>query len=152
MDFVLDDKYLLKSLVELIRGEGTRIVSSGLASGQDMKRAVDQTLDTAMKSVGKPDEIIHVLSDLHHDLTCVKLPGDFDHLRVEAVEEVIQDEPAVKEIKQSDESVVISVLETMAYELGKKGNHDAAYIIERAMRDIDEIQKQALDDKLETKK
>lgn len=140
MDFVLDDKYLLESLVALIRDEGNRIVASGLATAEEMNRAAEPILKSAVDNVGNGKAVLKVLSTFHHDLSCIKLPGDFEHIRVEA-EPIVEEEPVVEPEPEkpevSDESVVISVLETMAYELGKTGNHDAAYVIERAMRDIE---------------
>ena len=143
MDFVLNDKYLLESLVALIRDEGNRIVSTGIATSNDMNLAAAPILKAAIDHVGDKESVLKVLSEFHHDLSCIKLPEDFNHIRVEAVEEpeqeIIQEEPIVD--VASNESIVVSVLETMAYELGKNGNHDAAYIIERAMRDIGDIVK-----------
>lgn len=147
MDFALNDKHLVESLIALIRKEEDRIISTGIATSNEMNLAAAPVLEAVVDNVGNRSDILVTLADFQYDLSCIKLPEDFEHIRVKAEVDpdpiVVEPEPksdlAVDAV--SDESIILSVLETMAYELGKRGNHDAAYIIERAMRDIDEIKK-----------
>lgn len=147
MEFKPSGQYLLKCLTSLIQEEGNRIVSSGLATYDDLRYTLEHRIDEAVNKVGNDGEVLKIIAELHHDLTCIKLPGDFGHMKVEAKktekEESVAPMCVSEKPQDKDENVVLSTLESMAYELGKCGHHEAAYIIERAMRDIANIVKNA---------
>ena len=80
MDYEFNNDYMARLLVDLVRDEGNRILSLGLAKRDDLKALVDTSLSMAIKRVGikSPNLLIETLGALHDKLSGVKLPGDFE--------------------------------------------------------------------------
>ena len=164
--FTFNDEYLLKSMMSLVRSEGKRIVSLGLATEEEVKGFVDPAirgvLDKFSSSQVDKNVVLGTITDLHQILQSIKLPGDFEQstlpddekicavievdIPVEEVEIVKEDDDEDKEetecVLEKDNNddqmitAICSFLENMVYKLGKEGNHNAAYLVERTMRKI----------------
>ncbi|KKK48151.1 hypothetical protein LCGC14_3148010 [marine sediment metagenome] len=168
MMFTFDNEYILKSMLASVRDEGGRIVSLGLASTDDVKQLIEPALHIAIKlatDVHDQTIVMNTLTDLHKDLSAVFLPGDFEKIADDEQEQLRQllelqpeksEEPEVELEEESDESfeeepaddqnieeetidVVYSTLEGIAYNLGKTGNYEAAYLVERKMREFESL-------------
>ena len=187
MNYEFNNEYLAKSLMALVRDEGNRIISLGLSSRDNLKKLVESTLQVAVKRASEngPNILLKTLSELHNDLSSVKLPGDFKKIamgmedkilivldipqekdkeqifdipsllnkeeepRTKAETDKIKAETKEKKEEKEDDAIdmdaiketikchIIPKLEKMAYDLGSKGEHKAAYTIERVLRDIE---------------
>jgi hypothetical protein len=155
---IIDNKYLLKTLVELVRDENIRIVSAGLATANDIKRLTDFASEIIVKEAdGRPDMLLGTLAAYHRRLAAVKLPGDFKEITAEIglkdetkdklselLDENKEDDKHEEESDKEYEIVVAEVvyqLEKIAYNLGSVGNHDAAYLVERCVNEIKNVGK-----------
>jgi len=161
MTFTFNDEYLLKSMMSLVRDESNRIVSLGLATHDVLKAFVETPLHNAIKRVSEDNEdksvVLKALTDLHNNLNDIRLPGDFEKISssvehqlyaamdVEMPEtdetnstDVVADDVDDYSDDSNDEEIkaICSVLDHITYELGKKGNHEAAYLVERTLRKI----------------
>jgi len=77
--FTFSDDYILKSMWEMVRDEGNRIVSLGLASHDDLKKLIEPAVEKAVKHAdGSKDFLLKSLAELHGSLKAVYLPGDFE--------------------------------------------------------------------------
>jgi hypothetical protein len=180
MNYEFNNEYLAKLFLSLIREEGNRIMSLGLAKNEDLTKLVDSSITLAIKNIKKdnPDSLLNVLSILHDKLSSVKLPGDFikvacdmqDKLIVifeipeeehildvsvpaeekgvkKVVEKEYEDKDGKKIVEKTegivddkdDEEIkkVVAELEEISYKLGKQGKHNAAYEIDRTIRDLE---------------
>ena len=76
-----DKKFVVKSLMALVRDESQRIMSLGLASHKELDNLIQPTVQHIIKKAGTNpnsiDVLLGILSDLHTKLASVKLPGDF---------------------------------------------------------------------------
>lgn len=157
--FTFDNEYILKSMLASVRDEGDRIVSLGLATHGDVKNLVGPALQTAIKQAtnGIQDKsvLMNTLTILHRDLSSVFLPGDFEKvagpevdklhqmldLPIESEQEDVKPEVVPEGIdeEEADPLEILSTLENIAYNLGKTGNHKAAYLVERRIRKIEAL-------------
>lgn len=76
--FAFNNEYLLKSMIAMVRDEGKRIVSLGLATDDDLRKLSYPIIEIVSKSEGAEDVLLPALSILYNKLTDVKLPGDFE--------------------------------------------------------------------------
>jgi len=111
--FTFSDKYILKSMWEMVRDEGNRIVSLGLATHEDLKKFIKPAVQAATKEAGSGDEALLIaLGKLYNDLKSVYLQGDFEKLStaseweaylLEADDEDDEDEDEEKEKEDEEE-------------------------------------------------
>ena len=151
---IIDNEYLLKALAEMVRDENNRIISAGLATPEDIGRLASYAAEIIAKETNRPNMLLDTLSVYHKILSAIKLPGDFKEISTEVgskeesknkLDEVLEDvnkkEDENKEEGFSEEyeivvAEVINRLEKIAYNLGSRGNHDAAYMVERCVNEI----------------
>ena len=172
MDNITDKQYLLQSMAGLVRDENARIVSLGLATPDEAKKLIESVQSALLSDhldVG-PDTIINALAFVHHNLSTVKLPGDFQKVacgmqdafcivvdipvekevaKIETPQEGIiviepKDEKEDKKSKKKEKiekvkASIIERLEKIAYGLGQKGGHEAAYAVERTIRELESM-------------
>jgi hypothetical protein len=143
MDYTFDDKYIAKSLIEMVRDEGKRIVASGLATRDEVNSFIGHLVSEAS---GYDDIGVFIdgVRDLHHCLDSVRLPGDFkkvagDNETLEVPEETDAEDSsddtfALAYNKHRD--YILEKLASVVYEFGSNGNHEAAYLVERAINEI----------------
>lgn len=148
---IFDNKELMVDILyDAIRAESQRIVNLELATVAEVKELVDLPIKKANSAEeGNSTELIATLSSIYNVLSNVKLPGDFP--KIEKVADEVNEacHCKVREIKaepkpvtQQNERIkkamnlVLSRLEQIAYDLGKNGNHTAAYQVECKMKDI----------------
>jgi len=151
--FTFSNEYIIKSMFEMVRDEGDRIVSLGLATRDDLKNLIEPEVKIASKNA---DELLVVLGKIYTNLKAVHLSGDFEKLaEPEDVEQYLLETYPKKEEKKEDEEenkeeeaavpedegmfTIYNSLEQMAYRCGMSGDHDSAYKIERTIRDIERI-------------
>ncbi len=161
MPNIIDNEYLFKSLIEMVHDENNRIVSSGLASADDIKQLADSVSEGIIKNAlsGEAAIALKDLIKLHKQLSRVKLPGDFVQISARLGDtfdvsinmsgEVKEDKAEIKEPELSDEDEnkdfelikieTLAKLEKIAYDLGSKGNHTAAFLVERHINEIKDM-------------
>jgi hypothetical protein len=154
--FTFNDEYTLKSIISLVCDENDRIVSLGLATHDDLRKLYVPVLRKAIEktsdNVRDKSAITNALALLHNDLKSVSLPGDFEKIAEllgsspfdvsedEGEEEMKEEmEEKLDEYLQDEEEDdmtedLLSTLGNIAYDLGKSGDHEAAYLIERKIR------------------
>lgn len=170
----INNEYLAKLLASLVRDEGKRIVSSGLANVDELNCLFKNALGKIVKDKSALNEklLLDTLSTLHNDLLKVKLPGDFkdvteeideklvlildvsdimgekstscssdisknnDESIIEIVLEDPEDEEEGEEDIDKEANEVVSKLQKVAQDLGRIGNHSAAYNIERMIKEL----------------
>ncbi len=139
--FEFDDGLLFKSIASLISDEASRIVSLGLACHADMKNWLDHSIGDLNQH--DRDTALGELAETHKTLSAIWLPGDFEKIAIveeeEKIEEVPEKTSETKTIVDNNMSIIRSGLTGIAYKLGSSGNHKAAYLIERALFDIENI-------------
>lgn len=136
----IDKGFLLKSLSELVNNEANRIVDSKLVPLNDVKKYI-------VASLSDSGDALKALSDLHTELSNTKLPVDTDKFYVSTSEDNKEEEEMKKELEKVIEeednqikelaSIVKDTLEKVAYLVGSKGDHKAAYIIERYLQTLE---------------
>jgi len=124
------DDFLIKSLAALVNEEGQRIVDSNLASIESLKKHISAELNDSK-------DLLKSLSALHVKLAAIKLPEDTSELEVEEemreeLEEFIEKDEEIGQLA----SIVFDTLSKIASLMGAKGNHEAAYKIERAIEEM----------------
>ena len=164
--FTFSDEYLLKTMMSLVRDESNRIVSLGLATQKAIQGFIDPELEFVVRKVPRIAEkksvVLDKLTEIHNKLAMVRLPGDFEKLSATDDRQILDmigvdvlaDEPETPDVvcapeeKQETEdggneqvAAVYSFLDDLAYELGRNGNHRAAYMVERTMQKIGELVK-----------
>ena len=165
MDNITDKEYILRSFIELVRDENSRIVSQRLATSEEAKKLIDSISTAMVQNISTPYDLIEPLAYVHRNLASVKLPGDFEKVACgmqdafsivldvpvqDEIAEVVSPQAGVlvveedeekkdekKEKKKKVKSMVLERLEKIAYSLGNKGQHEAAYVVERAMRELE---------------
>lgn len=141
-----DRDFLMGSLVKLVRDEGNRVLHNKLASREDLRCVIESTIEK-MDGEDEADVLVNILSSLHSKLASVKLPGDFKKIAVKkevapATNNVAIVEDKVEVVQDPIEAQravarqVSKELEKIAYSLGNAGNHEAAYLVERAINTI----------------
>lgn len=187
-EFFANQQYFLSVISSLIGDESRRIVSSELASKEEMQKFLNAYI-TALRSRIVDGKEVHgnYLSGLHLQLKAVKLPGDFKILAADekfyealdipytgekfydlsSLKEKKEEEPKVEKLQEALEEFVEEDKEQhledcacdgcmdsmtksqmalaqsvndhlakIAYLLGVRGDHDSAYMVEKAMRSI----------------
>ena len=148
-----DRSLLMDSLLQLIYSEGDRVLNSKLASREDLHDVIEASVKE-ISAKGEGDFLIDVLSTLHSKLASVKLPGDFKKIAVKKEKPAIKEEPANNVIleekmetiegpTEGQKTVIRTIVKKVnkelgkiAYSLGNAGNHEAAYLVERAINTI----------------
>jgi hypothetical protein len=155
----------------MIKEENKRIASLGLASEKELSFFLDKVSNKIMKNAKEMQNALCILHDklksvkLHGDFVkmaqCLRedfvvlLDIPFEEsllpekmIIIEKNEEENKDKEKLDEEDDSDEKIkealyecIVPRLNKIAYDLGSKGNHKAAYIIERYTMKIEEILK-----------
>lgn len=164
--FAFNDKYLIKSMMSLVRDETKRIESLGLAPQEDLRAFIKQAVQQAIDKVtgGADDSVaLETITLLHKNLSAVRLPGDFlkitksageklsDALAIDTTAEELDctKDPSVEETLKPGERIagvenqaikkICSILDHITYMLGSKGNHEAAYLTEKTRFKIENL-------------
>lgn len=119
-----DENFVKTALIELIKEEFKRVVKAGLISKEDFKNLIEN----------------HNLSEIYTKLSNIKIEGD--KLNNDLKSEIKTEEEKTDEILEpviKREQLVIDELEKIAYNIGKNGDHETAYIIERTIREIEKL-------------
>lgn len=166
--FEFNNEYLFKSIMSMIKEEGDRIVSMGLVKKDVLRNKVDGKLADIVSEAGSNQKLmLERLSDLHSSLSEISLPGDFDEFGKASITEQLSDlvrsgpeqeddvgqckcaEPEDTTVNSDNDedkakelemfATINSTLESILYKLGKSGDHNAAYLVERAMHRINDM-------------
>lgn len=144
---LFDNKqFVLDSFIELIKEEKQRIIQQKLASKDQVNELVGDVLQTLSKD---PDLFLKELSDLHLSLKNIKLTGDLKTAEIVACGCSGEGECCKKESTASVECAcptltkisaeVNNTLEQVSYELGSKGDHENARLVEKTANKINQI-------------
>jgi len=138
-----DRQFVVKSFLSLINDERDRIVSSKLLSKADCDAFIEKGIQVA-NNYSDPNQMLECVSVLLATLKGTKIPGDLleaktaevvvPEVKAEEVKET-QIEPVVDSQMELAEKV-ISKLESIAYFAGAHGDHETAFIIEQAAKNI----------------
>jgi hypothetical protein len=164
MNYEFNNEFLAKSLISLVRDEGNRIVKANLATYDNVKSLVQPALELTIDNINiyGSGVILNTLSVLHNELRAVKLPGDFHKVSgnikeqfkiILGYEQELEDDIILDDIKIIEDTHDTSIiaqnnikkeilrrLSNIVYELGLNGNHKVAYLIERKMHEIENIE------------
>lgn len=133
----------------MVADESGRIISLGLAPKDDLHLLVEKTLDDI--AVNNESKAFDILASLHEDLSAIKISGDFEKIRPPVVDknddltvspDIDHKATTINNIINIQEDVEIinkicSNLHDIAYKLGSKGEHEAAYMVERSIISIE---------------
>jgi hypothetical protein len=140
----------------MIKDEGNRIVTAGLVKNpKELSDYINPKLSDVLKMTANKNIILGALAEVHNTLQSVKLPGDFkkistsNNILSDIIEDNVDDIKPLDQVLNGivhDDSVdkkveerlanLNSKLYKIAYDLGKNGHHEAAYLIERAITKI----------------
>lgn len=130
------DDFLIKSFAELVDEEGRRILNDRLTTYEPLKRFVEA-------EIKKEPDLLKSLSALHIKLAKMKLPEDVQFEPAEKEPEEEEMKKALKEFVEQDEQdlkqlsfIVSDALSKIASWAGEQGNHEAAYKIEKLIREL----------------
>jgi hypothetical protein len=123
-DLLNDDKIVKSFLKDMIIQEAKRVIDSGLITKQEIVNLIDTK------------DLVLILSSLSK----LKIAGDKLDCVVEKIEQkeiVSEDIEPVVIVKVEEQ--IINELEKIAYDVGKNGDHETAYIIEKTIKEIEKL-------------
>lgn len=159
-------KYVLSMVLELIDDEKSRILANKLADQEHWHNFFGPVKTMILKDAKlhrNSEKTVSQLLGMHNLLKSIKLPGDFEKIAEEKLYIILDtpyEESVEKDIVEKDECVeckkeneeceeceeenvedilanAVNIhLQKIAETLANKGNHKAAYLVERTIRSI----------------
>lgn len=135
----LTNDFLIKSLAELIDEESNRILGAKLLSINRLKEYITSSLKDSK-------DMFKSLSHLHTKLASIKLPEDVKSIPEENKKEEKEMEKELEKFIKDEEDeeikemahIIADTLSKIAAYVGERGNHEAAYLIERYIHTLDQ--------------
>lgn len=134
---MFDRELQKKLLFDIIADEEKRVISNKLANESGIRKIVSMAAEKSEDDLDSLKSILSLLSE-------IQLPGDFERvvgkdpgvivIELEGEEPEEDEECEIKLVEEASKE--IKFLEKLAYDFGKDGAHEEAYMVERAVKKI----------------
>lgn len=148
-EFFANKQYFLNTIAHLVSDEKDRIVQQGLASKEEISAFIDAIIkDLQTKNSDGKEVTAEDINNIYRALKSIILPGDFQKFSAEKSaddaktatnkEELVngQDEDDTLHSQVELAEKILGKLDSIAYQVGRKGDHETAYLIEQTARTI----------------